>query len=165
MKPLAQIRRARLEQMIREDFKGRAQALADKIGKDRRQISAWRRYKGMHDETAREIEAAALKPSGWLDHEHEPLPKAPMRERQESQFQRLNPEILHEALVLLVHDESQAGAYPPRDREARIAELYERVAVDGGRLTKEHNADFIREVEARRKGVDSGQRARERGRS
>jgi transcriptional regulator with XRE-family HTH domain len=78
----------------------------------------------------------------------------------------LDPEILHEALMLLVHDESQAGDYPPRLRSNRLAELYQRVAADGGRLTAGHNEDFIREVEARRKGVDGGrERIRERDRT
>jgi len=72
----------------------------------------------------------------------------------------LDPEILHEALVLLVHDESQAGAYPPRTRAIRLAHLYERVAADGGRLSMDHNDAFIREVEARRKGVGDEQRSR-----
>jgi transcriptional regulator with XRE-family HTH domain len=77
-----------------------------------------------------------------------------------SRSERPDPEILHEALMLLVHDESQAGAYPPRPRANRLAELYERVAGDGGRLSKEHNDAFIHEVEARRKGVEGGQRSK-----
>jgi hypothetical protein len=77
-----------------------------------------------------------------------------------------DPEILHEALMLLEHDESQAGAYPPRLRSTRLAELYGRIAADGGRLTKDHNDDFVREIFARRKGVEVGQeRTGERGRS
>lgn len=82
-----------------------------------------------------------------------------------SRSERPDPEILHEALMLLVHDESQAGAYPPRPRANRLAELYERVVEDGGRLSKEHNDAFIHEVEARRKGVEGGQRSRERERT
>lgn len=71
MKPVAQIRRERLAQLIRDDFKGNASALASHVDKDRRQISAWMKYKDMRDSTAREIEAACLKPLGWLDHENE----------------------------------------------------------------------------------------------
>lgn len=158
MKPIAEIRRARLEQLIREDFGGRAQALADKTGKDRRQISAWRKYKDMRDDTAREIEAACLKPLGWLDNEGLTLPKVAEPERPASQSMTPDPDILHEALILLVHDESVAGPYSPREQSARLSELIGRVTRDGGRLTKEHNAQFVEEVRARSEGVTDGAR-------
>lgn len=73
MRPTTEIRRARLEQLVAEW--GTAQQLADHLGKDRRQISAWRALppkkgaKAMRDETARLIEQLCNKPPGWLDHE------------------------------------------------------------------------------------------------
>jgi transcriptional regulator with XRE-family HTH domain len=73
-----------------------------------------------------------------------------------SRSERPDPEILHEALMLLEHDEFQAGAYPPRLKSNRLSELYGRVAADGGRLTREHNDEFVREIEVRRKGVAGG---------
>lgn len=80
-----------------------------------------------------------------------------------SQPLTLNPEILHEALILLVHDEQQAGQYTPRDRAVRLADLYTRVADDGGRLTKEHNAEFIAEVRSRAEGESSGNELEQHG--
>lgn len=71
MKPVAQIRRENLRRLIDEEFNGNGAALAERIGRDRRngtkQVSAWLHHKAMRDETARQIEAACMKPSGWLD--------------------------------------------------------------------------------------------------
>jgi hypothetical protein len=69
---VSDIRRDRLRQLAEEA--GGQSALAQRIDKDRRQVSAWLTdpakpgAKGMSDETARHIEARCLKPSGWLDH-------------------------------------------------------------------------------------------------
>lgn len=73
-----------------------------------------------------------------------------------SQSLSLDPEMLHEALMLLVHDEAQAGPYTPRARTMRLADLYTRVVADGGRLTKEHNEQYSAEVKARAEGVTGG---------
>lgn len=77
-----------------------------------------------------------------------------------SQPLTLDPEMLYEAMTLLVHDEQQGGKFTPRERSMRLAELYGRVAADGGRLSKEHNAEFIKEVMARQEGVDGERESR-----
>jgi transcriptional regulator with XRE-family HTH domain len=64
----------------------------------------------------------------------------------ESQPLTIDPDILHEALTLLVFDEQTAGAYPPRSQSRRLADLYGRVAADGGKLTDAHNELFVQEV-------------------
>jgi hypothetical protein len=73
MKPVALIRRENLRRLIDQEFDGKGAALAERMGRDRRngtkQVSAWLNHKEMRDSTAREIELACLKPSGWLDHE------------------------------------------------------------------------------------------------
>ena len=73
-----------------------------------------------------------------------------------------DPEILHEALMLLAYDEDKAGEYLPRDKAARLSELFVRIARDGGRLSSEHNAVFVEEV--RKRGVGSGEQRGARGR-
>lgn len=77
-----------------------------------------------------------------------------------SQPATLDPDTVFETFSLLVHDEQLAGPYSPRDRAARFAELFARVAADGGvRLTKEHNNEFLGEVDARAKrqrGIGNG---------
>lgn len=74
----------------------------------------------------------------------------------ESHSAILDPDTLYEALILLRHDEGNGGAYAPRPRADRLAELYRRVFVDGGRLTKAHNAEFEAEVRQRTKGDEDG---------
>jgi hypothetical protein len=179
MKSLDQIRRERLEQLIREDFKGRAQSLADKVGKDRRQVSAWRRYKGMADETAREIEAAALKPSGWLDHEDEPTQKGETQQRQQSHSLQPDPQILAEAMKWVVFEEGPLvkkpdGSLEPKypyealERMQRLSEIYALAVADGGTLspiTAKRLIDAVEEqhkpgdVDSERREVASGRRA------
>lgn len=76
-----------------------------------------------------------------------------------SQSASLDPDSLHEALMLLVHDEATGGPYAPRAKSARLIELYERVKADGGRLSAQNNAAFEGEVRAREKvrgGVSGG---------
>lgn len=85
-----------------------------------------------------------------------------------SQPATLDPDILHEALTLLEWDEREAGTYPPRAQARRLAALYSRIVVSGGtQLSSEQNAEFLREVEAR-KGEQharvEGQGARKAGR-
>jgi hypothetical protein len=71
----------------------------------------------------------------------------------QSQFVSLDRDTLHEALTLLVYDEhpeAGAGPYKPRARTERLAHLYEWVQRDGGRLSAVSNAEFMRQVTARR---------------
>ena len=73
--------------------------------------------------------------------------------RPASQLLRPDPDILHAALTLLVYDEDPmvgAGAYRPREQAVRLADLYEWVAREGGRLSAKSNAQFLEQVEARR---------------
>lgn len=74
-----------------------------------------------------------------------------------SQSAGLDRPILHEALTLLFYDELHAGDYTPHARTDRLAELYEWVSADGGRLSKERNAAFVRQVSERNRqaGGDS----------
>jgi hypothetical protein len=71
-----------------------------------------------------------------------------------SQPVRLDREILHEALTLLMYDEHPdvgAGPYKPRARTERLAQLYEWVQQDGGRLSAVSNAEFMKQVATRRR--------------
>jgi transcriptional regulator with XRE-family HTH domain len=83
------------------------------------------------------------------------LTSAPATEQQ-SHLVRVNADILHEALTLLHYDEMHAGPYSPRAQSTRLADLYDRVAADGGRLTKEHNAEFDDEVQSRQQRTAHG---------
>ena len=76
-------------------------------------------------------------------------PRANANREPESHPPRLDPDKLHEAITLIVFDEEVAGPYLPRAYSRRLAELYERVAADGGKLTDAHNDAFLDEVHAR----------------
>lgn len=75
-----------------------------------------------------------------------------------SQSVTLDPEILYEALTLLLYDETQAGAYTPRAQARRLAELYGWVALEGGRLSAASNRDFEDQVASRRTGATEDER-------
>lgn len=81
---------------------------------------------------------------------------------QASQTVTLDPDTLHEALVLIDFDQAQAGPYPPRAYARRLAELYGRVASDGGRLSMVRTLEFEREVEARQNGESNAAHASSR---
>jgi hypothetical protein len=77
----------------------------------------------------------------------------------ETQSARLDVPTLHEALTLLLHDEEQAGELPTlMARTERLAELYRRVAADGGRLSAAGYRQLGEEIEQRRgntRGTDA----------
>lgn len=60
----------------------------------------------------------------------------------------IDADILVEAEKWVAIEESVKGAqYPPEQRMRRIAVVYERAAADGGRLSRQHQAEFIREAQ------------------
>lgn len=131
---------------------------ADRLGKLQGQVSHFggeRPIKNIGPKIARQIEKAYGKPHGWLDAVH----GDEQASVHASQSTGPDPAILYEALSLMTFDEMCAGAYTPRAYSDRLADLYRRVAADGGKLTTAHNADFEREVRARSQqgeGKDEG---------
>lgn len=101
MKSVTQIRRDRLADLVTEC--GSAANLARRVGKDRRQISAWLNYKDMRDSTAREIEHACLKPLGWLDNETDRSQTASPQPGLPSQSARTSRSKMADAIELLRH--------------------------------------------------------------
>lgn len=82
--------------------------------------------------------------------------ESPLTTEPKSHTGRPDPDILHEAITLLVHDEGIAGEYAPREQSRRLADLYEWVAADGGRLSAESNREYERQVETRQRGKQDG---------
>jgi hypothetical protein len=74
----------------------------------------------------------------------------PVKDSTASQPAQPDRVILHETLTLLAYDRMHAGEYTAQAETDRFLELWARVAADGGRLTKQHNDEFVREVDARR---------------
>lgn len=69
VRPLTEIRRNNLALLVRKE--GSQAALANRLGKDRRQVNQWLGRKGARDmgnESAREIEQSLRLPAGWMDH-------------------------------------------------------------------------------------------------
>jgi hypothetical protein len=156
MRPLSEIRRARLEQLV--DEYGTAQALADHLGKDRRQVSAWRAdpkkkagAKGMRDDTAREIERACLKPSGWLDHEpgtnDQPVIAEPGAA---SQLVGLDADILITAAAWVDFEIGMGDKVDGRNGLLRrVAQIYPLLVADGGDFNPAHAYEFTKAAEMR----------------
>lgn len=133
---------------------GGVTAAANRLRKAQAQVSHFggeNPTKNIGHKVAREIEAAFGLPHGWLDTERHG--KQEVFSGGESHLLRPDADILHAALTLLVYDEDPvvgAGPYRPREQAVRLADLYEWVAKEGGRLSAASNAQFLEQVEARR---------------
>lgn len=139
------------------------EAIADEIGVT--QGTIWQWAEGRIPVSAKRAQAAAKVVGGdpsaisvAFRDLNLPSPKVerPATARTKSHSATPDLDTLHEALTLLLHEEQQAGQLPPRTKTARLADLYARIAADGGRLTPEHNRLFMQEVDARRRGVRNG---------
>lgn len=138
------------------EAEGGVSAMARKLNRAQAQVShigGSTRHKPIGHTLARDLESALGLPRGWLDSPQENF--APdERTRITSQQVRPDPDILHAALTLLVYDEDETlggGPYRPREQAVRLVELYEWVARDGGRLSPASNAQFLAQVEDRRR--------------
>ena len=148
METIEEIRQRNLRALLEE---GLSQAeIGRAMNKSAKQVSQWfgkGSARAMSSATARQLETAVGKPRGWLDNLNDS--NSTGNRETESHSQTLDPDILHEAITLIVFDEEAAGAYPPRTYSRRLAELYARVAADGGKLTDPHSDEFENEVHAR----------------
>jgi transcriptional regulator with XRE-family HTH domain len=69
---LSEVRRANLILLLNDLFDGTQKRLVDRLGKGAAQISQWKSgHRSIHEDSARDIEAACGKPSGWLDVPHQ----------------------------------------------------------------------------------------------
>lgn len=151
MRPLTDIRRDRLRELA-DEFGG-GSALARKIDKDRRQVSAWLAdpdkpgAKNPSNSTARWIERKCLKPSGWLDHESgtaiaEPGPA--------SQPMGLDADILITAAAWVDFEIGMGDKVDGREGLLRrAAQIYPLLVADGGDFTPAHAYEFTKAAEMR----------------
>lgn len=69
---LGQIRQQNLLLILRDLFDGKPTVLATRLGKRPAQISQWKSgHRAIHEDSARQIEAAAGKPLRWMDVPHD----------------------------------------------------------------------------------------------
>lgn len=159
MRPISEIRRDRLRSLA-EEFGSQA-ALAVRICKDRRQVSAWLTdpakpgAKSMREDTAREIEALCLKHSGWLD--HEPSQDSVMMRHDlqaGSQSVGLDEAMLHDSLkvIELMNEISAGDPVPFNSRTLKL--VYDYITARNERVTDSNIIDFSRAIAKRLRGQD-----------
>lgn len=156
-------RRANLNRLIAEA--GSAADLSRKTGKDRRQISAWvTGRKAMSDETARELEKACRKESGWMDHEPDSGSRPVDKEsRIQSQSGRLDVDKMRDAMELArllaeLRDEPELATDP-----MYVAYAYEVLVEIDTPLGTSNVLDLTKRLAAKLKG--EGNAAQERSKT
>lgn len=135
MKPVSDIRRQRLAQLVTEH--GSQVAVAQRIGKDKNQVYQWllpaeaAGARNIGPRSARLIEVKCGLRHGWMDHEPEPDSGSgePLTNSliPQSYAARLDPAILADALKAVAIDEAIYGAYSFLKRASLLIEMYQRI--------------------------------------
>jgi len=149
MRPLPEIRRARLLQLIEEA--GGASRLAERMDPERPlksrsvQVRQWAAELGtdasrnIGHPNARMLEALMGKPRGWMDTDPDSLSLRDERVRnslsRESPATRLDAPTMATALGVLAAIESVRGPYPTPDNGATLLRLYAELEAGGNPLT------------------------------
>ena len=159
MKPVSENRRDHLARLVKEA--GGQVAFANLIGKDRNQIGQWLMdptatgARNIGNASARQIENALGLAAGSLDYPADIAPDSPLTPSGERNplrglachFQTLDASILLEAERWVMIFEAADGAkWAPLRRMQKLADVYARIVADGGLLSEEHHADYMREL-------------------
>jgi hypothetical protein len=165
MKPVALIRRENLRRLIDEEFDGNGAALAARLGKNRRngtkQVSAWLNHKAMRDETARAIERACMKPSGWLDHEGKGEIKGGEQPSQSSHYERTDRRKMADAIRLL-QEVANIRGFPEMVTDPNcISVAYDFLVEFDTPLTESNVLDMTKRVAAALRGETDADRSKE----
>lgn len=136
MKPITQIRRERLQELV--DEAGTQVAVGDAISKDRNQIHQWllppgtKGARNLGSKSARALEVAFTKPEGWMDTDPEGFSGVAadgvLHDYRQSRAARPTPAILAEAVKVLDIDETVNGKYPPLKHAELLLEVCDRLA-------------------------------------
>lgn len=165
--PIVAARRKRLKAWIADRFGGKRKDYIDDAAVrghkiDPTEVSNLQSgRKSFGEKKAAMLEEQSDMPAGYLVTPLAPAnagkpPKVPALAASRPEI--LNRDTLHESLNLLFYDEQHGGGYAPRAKADRLAELYARVMLDGGRLSAQHNRAFEDEVQIRAKGKKDGSR-------
>lgn len=125
-------------------------AAAELLNKAQSQVSHFggaKPSKNIGPKIAREIEAAFGLGHGELDHDREFFSSESGGKTPPSHLLRPDPEILHDALLALTAEQAIGGPWPHAGR--RLADLYDMVAKEGGRLTAATNARLMKQAFAK----------------
>jgi hypothetical protein len=151
MKPVANIRRDRLAALVREN--GKAVDVAKRANKDPRQISAWLKgIKKISDPSARELERACLKPSGWLDHEGEDSATTADQPSQSSQYGRTDRQKMSDAIRLLQELAELQGVPDLVFDPVAISVAYDFLVEFGTPITEGNVLDITKRLAAKIRG-------------
>lgn len=135
MKPVSQIRRERLAELVAEA--GSQVAVAEKLGKDKNQVYQWllppesAGARNIGPRSAKAIETAFKKPEGWLDHETDGFSSvrepSPNYDVWQSRLQRPGVAILTKAVKIVATDEALNGVYSFDKHAALLLDLCDRI--------------------------------------
>lgn len=136
MKPITQVRRERLRELVTEA--GSQVAVALRIGKDKNQIYQWlldpmaEGARNISSRSAKLLETAFAKPEGWLDSDPETFSadreSVDNADYRQSRAARPTVPILAAAVKVIEIDESVNGPYPPQKHAELLLELCDRIA-------------------------------------
>lgn len=136
MKPITQVRRERLRQLVVEA--GTQVAVALRIGKDKNHIHQWllepgsKGARNIGSKSARLLEQSFGHPEGWMDTDPEAFSsvREPSQNYDYRQSRAARPEaaILAEAVKVMGIDEDVNGPYPPLKHAELLLELCDRIA-------------------------------------
>lgn len=139
MRPIDQIRRDRLQELVKEA--GGQSALASRIGKDKNQVYQWladpgeAQSRNIGTRSARAVEAAMGKPEGWMDRDASP--------GHVSQSWRPDPAILVQTQEFLEAAFAFQGKRFEMARDADLfADAYEYLAEDDRPVDGRNLVDF-----------------------
>lgn len=135
MKPITQVRRERLRELVLEA--GSQVGVALRIGKDKNQIYQWllepneTRARNVGSKSARHLEAAFGKSEGWMDSDPEAFndfTESSQNDYRQSRAARPTAAILAKAVSIMAVDEEVNGVYPPLKHAELLLELCDRLA-------------------------------------
>lgn len=158
MKPITQIRRDRLRELIEEA--GTQAAVALRIGKDKNQIYQWLLSPGepgarnIGSKSAKILEMAFSKPEGWMDTDPEAFghvnEQSATYDYRQSRAARPTASILAEAVRVIEVDEVVNGKYPPLKHAELLLEVCDRLAAG------EDAIELIAQITKQRSGETNG---------
>jgi hypothetical protein len=158
MKPITQIRRDRLRELVAEA--GTQAAVALRIGKDKNQIYQWLLTPGTEgarnigSRSAKILETAFAKPEGWMDSDPEAFgsmnESLATHDYRQSRAARPTAAILAEAVRVLDVDETVNGKYPPLKHAELLLEVCDRLAAGGDAI------ELIAQITKQRTGETNG---------
>lgn len=167
MRTVNDIRRVRLEELIRDQFKANGAAFGTDFGVDRRQVSAWRRAPGKNgaknisDTTARNIEKKYGRKRGWMDTDPAIQP-AKASPAPASPAVRPDLPMIVGTVTLLSHYLELVGLPPEEIRDPVLLETAYAVAEEFGKPVSASNVLDLTKILAKRiRGAedDGGQQA------